>query len=592
MFWDSGADKKISDGSCISNKPSYWYEKSSEPLKTLTIGQLLDEAARQYGDKEALVSCHQNQRFSFKQIQAQANEFAAGLLSIGLKPRDKLVLWGTNSSQWYLTLFACAKAGIVLVNMNPALQSPEVMYLLRKVDANAVLMTEETFKTQNYYELMKNIVPELGSTPPNKTVISQNIPTLTHVIINSKSRLRGTFKLSEVMTGADSEYLRKVEQISKTLKCYDGINIQFTSGTTGRPKAAFLSHYNLINNSNFIGKRLDYDKEDHKILLQVPMFHTFGTAMGMLNAMNHGCTTVVPAPIFKPIESLKAIAQEKCTVLYGTPTMYVDLLSSIQPLCDEIPNIKEQLRSPSIALFAGAPCSPTLFNKIRDTFGVKYLISAFGMTEISPVAFLSTLNDTEEQMLNYIGYPLPHQEIKVVDKKGAIVPMGMCGEVCYRGYNLMLEYYGEDSKIIEKDGWFASGDYFILHENGYGQVVGRIKDIIIRGGENIIPKEIEYVLQTHPDIIEAQVFGVPDERLGEIVCTSIELKPGASLTTEDVQNYCKGKIAHFKIPQLVDFVSTFPKTETGKIQKFMLRELFMKKYKIESNLTTQSDASK
>lgn len=583
MFWDSNSNKKISDGSCISNKPSYWYEKSSEPLKTLTIGQLLDEAACRYGDKEALISCHQNQRLSFRQIQSQATEFAAGLLSLGLKPRDKLVLWGTNSSQWYLTLFACAKAGIVLVNLNPALQSPEVANLLRKIDANAILMTEETFKTQNYYELMKNIVPELGSTPHNNTVVSHNIPTLTHVIINSESRLRGTFKLNEVMKGADREYVKKAEQISKTLKCHDGINIQFTSGTTGHPKAAFLSHYNLINNSNFIGKRLRFDEEDHRILLQVPMFHTFGTAMGILNALNHGCTTVVPASTFKPIESIKTIAKEKCTVLYGTPTMYVDLLSCIQPLCAEIPDIREQLGSPVIALSAGAPCSPTLFNKIRDTFGVNHLISAFGMTEISPVAFLSTLNDSEDQMLNYIGYPLPHQEVKVVDKKGAIVPMGMCGEVCYRGYNLMLGYYGEDNKIIENDGWFNSGDYFILHENGYGQVVGRIKDIIIRGGENIIPKEIEYVLQTHPDVVEAQVYGVPDERLGEIVCTGIELKPGANLKPEDIQNYCKGKIAHFKIPHHVEFVSSFPKTETGKIQKFKLRELFMKKNGIKKS---------
>ncbi|KAI5740559.1 hypothetical protein M8J76_005069 [Diaphorina citri] len=217
--------------------------------------------------------------------------------------------------------------------------------------------------------------------------------------------------------------------------------------------------------------------------------------------------------------------------------MYVDLISSIQPLTEEMPNIAEELSSPVIALTAGAPCSPTLFNKIRDTFGIKHLISAFGMTEISPVAFLSTLNDTEDQMLNYIGRPMPYQEVKVVDKKGNIVPMGMCGEVCYRGYNVMLGYYGEENKILENDEWFPSGDFFILHENGYGQVVGRIKDIIIRGGENIIPKEIEYVLQTHPDIVEAQVYGVPDERLGEVVVANIELKPGASLTQDDIKTY-------------------------------------------------------
>ncbi|KAI5747804.1 hypothetical protein M8J77_018667 [Diaphorina citri] len=311
MFWESGANTKISDGSCISNKPSYWNEKSTEPLKTVTIGQLLDDAALQYGDKEALVSCHQNQRLSFKQIQAQANDFAAGLLALGLKPKDKLVVWGTNSTQWYLTLFACAKAGIVLVNMNPALQSPEVLYRLNKVDANAILMTDETFKTQNYYELIRNVVPELSTTPANSTVVSQNVPSLTHVIINSEQNLKGTFRLSDIMQGAGPEYHRRREQISKSLNCRDGINIQFTSGTTGHPKAAFLTHYNLINNSNFIGKRLEFDKTDHKILLQVPMFHTFGTAMGILNAMNHGSTTVVPAPSFKPMDSLRAIAKEK-----------------------------------------------------------------------------------------------------------------------------------------------------------------------------------------------------------------------------------------------------------------------------------------
>ncbi|XP_017303526.1 acyl-CoA synthetase family member 2, mitochondrial-like, partial [Diaphorina citri] len=436
MFWESGANTKISDGSCISNKPSYWNEKSTEPLKTVTIGQLLDDAALQYGDKEALVSCHQNQRLSFKQIQAQANDFAAGLL-----------------------------AGVH--NGEPTID-------------RSLVPTQEKI---NHYN--------------------------THVIINSEQNLKGTFRLSDIMQGAGPEYHRRREQISKSLNCRDGINIQFTSGTTGHPKAAFLTHYNLINNSNFIGKRLEFDKTDHKILLQVPMFHTFGTAMGILNAMNHGSTTVVPAPSFKPMDSLRAIAKEKCTVLYGTPTMYVDLISSIQPLTEEMPNIAEELSSPVIALTAGAPCSPTLFNKIRDTFGIKHLILYF--------------------------------QVKVVDKKGNIVPMGMCGEVCYRGYNVMLGYYGEENKILENDEWFPSGDFFILHENGYGQVVGRIKDIIIRGGENIIPKEIEYVLQTHPDVVEAQVYGVPDERLGEVVVANIELKPGASLTQDDIKTYCKGK---------------------------------------------------
>uniref|UniRef100_A0A8D8QYQ4 Medium-chain acyl-CoA ligase ACSF2, mitochondrial n=2 Tax=Cacopsylla melanoneura TaxID=428564 RepID=A0A8D8QYQ4_9HEMI len=578
MFWDSCADRNISDGTRISNKPSYWNEKSTEPLKTVTIGELLDHAALRYGDKEALVSCHQNQRLSFRQIQTLADEFAAGLLSIGLKPRDKLVVWGTNSTQWYLTLFACAKVGIVLVNMNPALQSPEVLYLLRKVDANAILMTEEMFKTQDFYKLIKAVIPELESTPANCTVSAHNVPSLTHVIINSEQQLRGTFRLKDVMQGAPTEYLKKRDQISKTLNCMDGINIQFTSGTTGHPKAAFLTHYNLINNSNFIGKRLEFDKKEHKILLQVPMFHTFGTAMGILNAMNHGNTVVVPASSFKSIDSLKAIANEKCTVLYGTPTMYVDLLNSVQPLCEEFPNMRDQLRSPVIALSAGAPCSPTLFNKIKDTFGVKHLISAFGMTEISPVAFLSLLTDTDDQMLNYIGYPLPHQEVKVVDKRGNIVPMGMCGEVCYRGYNVMLGYYGEENNILKNDGWFSSGDYFILHESGYGQVVGRIKDIIIRGGENIIPKEIEDFLQTHPDIMEIQVYGVPDERLGEIVAASILLTSESKLKQEDVKAYCKGKIAHFKIPQHIKFVASFPKTETGKIQKYRLREMAIQEF--------------
>ncbi|XP_050435531.1 medium-chain acyl-CoA ligase ACSF2, mitochondrial-like isoform X2 [Adelges cooleyi] len=539
----------------------------------MTVGQMVDIAAEAYPNREAIVSIHQNRRITFHELKHEVDELAAGLLEMGMKPGDRLCIMGSNSVEWEITLLAAIKAGLIAVNINPLYMSRELHHCLEKVDAK-MLIAFENNPAQDYYQLLKNIVPEIEQQPHGKPVTTRHLPHLEFIVMNTETNLPGIIKYWDVCHSGTTKSAAHLKKLTLELNPHKICNIQFTSGTTGTPKGACLTHYNIVNNSYFYCKRMLLKQKEHRILLQVPFFHTFGTVVGVMASLNSGSTLVLPTHGYKPIESAKAIVNEKCTILYGTPTMYVDLLCVSKELIQE----GYTFTTPEVALCAGALCSPHLFKQIKTVFNLKRLVSIYGMTEASPIVFLSNPDETEDQMCSTVGQVLDHCEAKVVDKNGDVVPMGTPGEVWFKGYNVMPGYWNDEEmtkKSIVDDEWLRSGDILIMSEDGYGVVTGRIKDIIIRGGENIQPQSIEYFLETHPEIVQAQVFGIPDERLGEVVCAAVKTVKNSKLDENSIKNVCNGNIARFKVPNHVMIVDDFPKTVSGKIQKFKLREMMI-----------------
>ncbi|XP_039281712.1 medium-chain acyl-CoA ligase ACSF2, mitochondrial isoform X2 [Nilaparvata lugens] len=503
---------------------------------------------------------------------------AQGLLDIGLSPGDHLGIWGVNTNEWVLTLLAAAKVGIVSVTMNPAYEPPEVKFCIGKTNMKG-LVFDSTFRDKNLYEVMTKLVPEMTQCEPCTPFRSKEFPDLTHLIVFSDcdETLEGTYRLDDVFeAGKGNEDRRLVAE--NLIEAEDPWNIQFTSGTTGDPKAAVMSHFANVNNSYFVGKRMGLHLKNHVILCQVPFFHVFGSVLGILGALNHGAALVLPGPLYHPDESVQAVIDYKCTVLYGTPTMYVDLCAEVEKRsAKEQEALKKQ--GVEVALTAGALCSPVLLKKMHDTFELR-VFSLYGMTEAGPCAFQSQVTDTEEQITTTVGSVAENVEIKVVDSEGRMVPMGQPGECWFKTYACMIRYWDDEQKTREaltETRWLKSGDQFILTEDGFGKVVGRVKDLIIRGGENIAPKEVEEHLEKHPSVREVHVYAVSDERLGEDVAVSIRLKEGTTWSEDELRAFCKGQIAHFKIPKYIEFVEDFPKTTSGKIQKFKLREMLEKK---------------
>ncbi|XP_050439946.1 medium-chain acyl-CoA ligase ACSF2, mitochondrial-like [Adelges cooleyi] len=568
----SGHDKSSTDSSILP-KPSYYKGIQNEPLINMTVGQLVDLAAETYPKREAIVSVQQNRRITFLELKHEVEELAAGLLEMGMKPGDRLGIMGSNSVEWEITLLAAMKAGIIAVNINPLYMSRELHHCLEKVDAK-MLIAFENNPAQDYYQLLKKIVPEIEHQPHGKPVTSRHLPHLEFIVINTETNPPGIIKFWDVCQSGTTKSAAYLRKLNLDLDPHTICNIQFTSGSTGSPKGACLTHYNIVNNSYFICKRMRYKQKEHRILLQVPFFHTIGTVIGIMTSLHSGSTLVLPTCGYKPIESAKAIVNEKCTILYGTPTMYVDLICVSKQLLQE----GYTFTTPEVAFSGGALCSPHLFEQIKTVLNVGRLASVYGMTETSPVVFISNPDETEDQMCSTVGQVLDHCEVKVVDRNGDIVPMGTPGEVLFKGYNIMPGYWKDvemTRKIIDDDGWLRSGDVFVLSEDGYGVITGRIKDIIIRGGENIEPQTVEYFLETHPEIVQAQVFGIPDERLGEVVCAAVKTVKNSKLDEEGVKNFCHGHIARFKVPIHVMIVDDFPKTASGKIQKFKLREIMI-----------------
>ncbi|XP_044268322.1 medium-chain acyl-CoA ligase ACSF2, mitochondrial isoform X2 [Tribolium madens] len=558
---------KKSKCSHYSTKLSYKHNLGEEPLRHITIGTLLDETVSKFGDRKALISRHQKKSLTFSEILNQTDKLAAGFKELGLEKNDRVGLWAPNLIEWYIGKMACARAGLIMVGLNPAYQPPEIEYCINKVGIKAIVCADQ-FKSQNFYENLATVAPELEKSDPGK-LKSNNIPSLQTVIIMSENKKKGAYNFGEILDLATNDSIAQIRKYQRYISPDDPCNLQFTSGTTGKPKAALTSHFNMVNNGYLIGKRNELNQKHHTICLQVPFFHAFGTSISIMAALNHGATMVLPTDGYNPDKSLDAIKEEKCTIIHGTPTMYVDLVHKQE--------IRKENISPEIAVAGGALCAPHLFKKMLSVLNLKKVKSVYGLTETTAVVFQSMVTEDEEKAVSTVGHVGEHVEVKIVDKDGVVVPCGTPGELCIRAYCNMLGYWEDEAKtkeMIGSDNWLMTGDQFILEEDGYGKVVGRLKEMIIRGGENIFPKEIEEFLNSHPNILETHVIGLPHERLGEEVCACIRVKPGTNVTFEDIVSFCKGKLAHFKIPSKLKIVEEFPKTTSGKIQKFKLKDLF------------------
>lgn len=546
---------------------SYVHGTSSRPLLCNTVGQALQNTTERWPDREAAVFLQDGIRKTFSQFQQDVDQAAAGLLAMGLKRGDRLGMWGPNTYEWLLFQFATAKAGIIMVSVNPAYQAQEVEFALRKVQCNAIVCPSQ-FKTQKYCDMLRQICPEIDSARPG-AIKSAKLPDL-HTVIVTDSRQSGMYHFEDVMQAGSSQYIQQLEELQKKLSFDEPINIQFTSGTTGAPKGATLSHHNIVNNAYFVGSRMGYDwRPNVRICLPVPLYHCFGSVGGGMCMAVHGVSLVFPSTGYDGRANLAAMESERCNFIYGTPTMFIDLLGQ--------PDLaKFDLSSVEAGIMAGSPCPPEVVKKVINIMGIKEMTIGYGTTENSPVSFCGYPNDNLERKTESVGCVTHHLEAKIVNPTtGQMVPLGTAGEIMIRGYCVMLEYWDDVAKTnecITQSRWYKTGDLATLDKYGYCRIEGRIKDMIIRGGENIYPAEIEQFLHTHPKVHEAQVIGVKDERMGEEVCACIKLQEGQSCTEAELKAYCKGKIAHFKIPRYVSFVNSFPLTVSGKVQKNKLRE--------------------
>ncbi|EDS37631.1 2-succinylbenzoate-CoA ligase [Culex quinquefasciatus] len=558
---------------------SYLQGPRDRPFLYRTIGQHLREAADRYPNHEALVSLHEGLRYSYAEVLDRADRLAAGFYLLGLQKGDRVAIWAPNSAAYYLSTLAVARAGMISVGINPAYQIPELEYALNKVGVKA-LITIECFRERNYYEMLMELLPELAAGSPGNLKCSR-VPTLKAVIIDAENmRYPGTISAHELLRLPSDQQVHAIESIQSRICPDSGACLLFTSGTTGKPKAALLSHFALINHSVTIAERNDLGRKMHRACVHIPLFHVYGLSFGVLSALSYGTTAVLPGYWFNASDSLNAIAREKCTVMYGTPTMYVDLLR-------EYRKGMVNLHRMDLANYAAACCSPQLILELESVMGIRKVLAAYGMTELSGVTFMSQAEDSTQTALESVGRIADHYEAKVVDREGGIVPFGTPGELWVRGFGNLLGYWGDEDKtkeIMGPDGWLKTGDQFVLRPDGYGRIVGRIKELIIRGGENIYPREIEDVLNTHPAILESHCIGVPNERLGEEVCAYIRLKDSdGMIDMEEIRSFCKFKLAYFKIPKHLRIVQQYPKTPTGKVQKYELLKLFLSENKENVN---------
>ena len=554
-------------------KLSFVHGVSEQPLIYQTIGEALSLAADQWGDNEALVSHHQAERYSYRDLDEKTDQLAASLLKLGLEPGDRIGIWAPNCAEWVLTQFASAKAGLILVNINPAYRLTELEYALNKVSCRALVLWDE-FKTSNYLEMIESLAPEIISSTLGN-LDSKKLPHLKYVIQAGKESRDGFYDFYDVLNIASADEVAQLAEIQARLCPDDPINIQFTGGTTGSPKGATLSHFNILNNGYFVGEAIKLSEHD-RLCIPVPLYHCFGMVMGNLGSVTHGSTMVLPDFGFDPITTLQTVAAEKCTVLYGVPTMFVAELA--EPSFEDY-----DLSTLRTGIMAGSPCPEDVMKRVISDMHMGEVTIAYGMTETSPVSFQSSTDDSVALRVSTVGKVHPHVQVKIIDEDGNTVPRGVQGELLTRGYSVMQGYWGEEEKTkdaLDSAQWMHTGDLAVIDENGYGNITGRLKDMVIRGGENIYPKEIEDFLYTHPKVMEVAAFGVPDEKYGEEVCVWIKKNAGETLSEDEIKSYCDGQIAHYKKPRYVEIVEEFPMTVTGKIQKFVMRDMMQKKMPI------------
>ena len=557
---------------------SYFHRGGDEPLIGLTIPEQFATITERFPDLQAVVSVPQDQSLTYQEFAAKIDQLARGILGLGFNKGDRVGVWSTNNIQWLLIQMATARIGVVLVNINPAYRPKELAYALKKSEVQGLFLIP-SFRSSDYIAMLVEDVPELKDAFPSEFT-SKEYPHLRRVIVYEPSAIEHTLRpysgfttWQEVLTAAEFVTQEQLEQVSASLDRDDPINIQYTSGTTGFPKAVVLTHHNLLNNAYFSAKAMHFTEID-RLCISVPFYHCFGMVLSNLLCFSVGACAVIPSEHFAPGDVLRAVQKEKCTAIHGVPTMFIAELES--------PDFKTtDLSTLRTGIMAGAPCPPALMKRVIEDMHCKEILIGYGQTEASPLTHLTLREDSFTRRTETVGHNLPHQEVKVVNcETGATVALGEIGELCFRGYHLMRGYYNDDEatrKTIDDNGWLHSGDLGIMDADGYVQITGRLKDMIIRGGENIYPREIEDFLFTHPKISEVAVFGIPDDYYGEEIMAWIQLHKGESLTEEDIRTFCKNQIAHFKIPKHIWFVEEFPMTVTGKLQKFKMREMALEK---------------
>ncbi len=543
---------------------SYVHGADAEPLLGRTVGGVLDGAARRWPDGEALVVPYQSIRWSWRELQARARELAAGFVALGLAPGERVGILAPNLAEWVVVQFATAYAGLILVNINPAYRPAELEFALNKVGCRA-LVTAAAHKSSDYIAMLRALAPELDRAAPG-ALHAERLPQLRQLILLGEARTPGFFNYAEVEAMAGSDARARLAETAAALDFDDPINIQFTSGTTGAPKAATLTHHNIVNNAHFAARMMRFGPRD-RLCIPVPMYHCFGMVLGTLLCATHGATMVFPSAGFDAAAVLATVEGERCTALHGVPTMFIAAL-------DEPGFAERDLSSLRTGIMAGAPCPVELMHRVLDEMHLSEITIAYGMTETGPLSFQTAVDDPVELRVSTVGRVLPHTEVKIVDERGRIAPRGTPGELCTRGYCVMREYWGDPErtgKEIDAAHWIRSGDIATLDDEGYCRIVGRIKDMVIRGGENIYPREIEEFLYGNPKIDEVEVFGVPDPKYGEEVAAWIKLREGATASADEIRKFCEGRLAHFKVPRYIKFVDEFPMTVTGKVQKFVMR---------------------
>ena len=543
---------------------SFVHGASSAPLLFDTVDAVLKRAAATGPDRTAIVIAHQSARCTFRELDAAVENVARGFTACGLRPGERVGIWAANCIEWLLTFFGASRAGLILVNINPAYRSLELEHALRLVECSALVFAPG-FKGADYLAILQRLLPELSEAQPG-LLRALRLPQLRLLVRIGTTAAPGCLSFGQ-LEARGAQLAGAALPNPADIDPDQPVNIQFTSGTTGAPKGATLTHFNIVNNGFFVGECMRLTADD-RICIPVPLYHCFGMVLGLLAALTHGAASVFPAEGFDPLLTLRTIERERCSALHGVPTMFIAELEHPQfPSFD--------LTSLRTGIMAGAPCPISVMRRVVTDMHMPQVTICYGMTETSPVSFQSACDDPIERRVSTVGRIHPHVQVKIVDAAGAVTPRGTPGELLTRGYSVMRGYWGQADRTreaIDTAGWMRTGDLAVLDAEGYCNIVGRVKDMIIRGGENIYPREIEEFLYRHPEILDVAVVGVPDHRYGEEVCACIRLRDGARVTEEEIRNFCSGQIAHHKVPRYVRFLDSFPQTVTGKIQKYLLRE--------------------
>jgi fatty-acyl-CoA synthase len=530
-----------------------------------TIPAALGRAIAAHRDREALVVRHQDVRWSYAEFGRAVEATAAGLVALGLEPGQRIGIWAPNCVEWVITQFATAAAGLILVNINPAYRTGELEHALGRSGCTA-LITAVRFKTSDYLGMLRQLVPEIDAAEPGR-LAAEALPDLRLVIRMGEEKSPGMLNFADLAGQATADSRERLKVVTAGLDANDAINIQFTSGTTGLPKGATLTHRNILNNGFFTGEAMGFSEQD-RLCIPVPLYHCFGMVLGNLACVTHGAAMIFPDEAFDPLSVLETVAAERCTALHGVPTMFIAELDHPEFSGFDLGSLRT-------GIMAGAPCPIEVMKRVISDMGLDQVTIAYGMTETSPVSFQSAVDDPLDKRVSTVGRIQPHVEVKVVDEAGQTVAPSVQGELLTRGYSVMQGYWGDEAATaasIDAEGWMHTGDLAVLDEDGYCMIVGRVKDMVIRGGENVYPREIEEYLYRHPVVQDVQVFGVPDEKYGEEICAWVILKEGATADEEELRAFCRGQIAHYKVPRTIRFVDEFPMTVTGKPQKFIMRE--------------------